>query len=1021
MEQALIQCLNASISPDTNAIKQAEVQLKQATRAPGFVNCLVKIMGAQSNHPSHVKQAASVQFKNYVKHGWDPEYKENDALGVAIPDQDKATIRQHLVGLMCNSQPSVMSQLAEALRIISTYDFPDRWQELLPDLIARLAQAMQSNNWSVYNGVLETANSIFKRFRYVSKSDQLFNQLLYIFKLFCEPMLKHFTYLVQQLPGLASVPTPQGSRRHPFDSCLRGIRTLSRIFYSLNWQDLPEFFEDHLAEWMGLFTTLMSPQLKVDQCPPLASITCDDEPSPIEQVQSAIIDNLVLYSEKYEEEFQPYMGNFTQQIWTLLTQVRQVPRYDGVVTTALRFFTSAVRKPWNKKLFEQQGFIQAICESVVIPGLRLRDIDEENFEDNPVEYIRNDMEGADGESRRRAACDLVQGLCVLFKSEVTTLCGGYINTLLGTYAQNPTENWKDKDAALTLFLALGAKGKTRSQGATSVNELVPIGNFFETQIASELDCNNGASINEGAPVLKADAIKFATVFRSVLPLQHVQNTMGPLVRLLSSTSRVVHTYAAHGIERLLSLRRPADGSPVTSASNQSNMPLLFNKTLLAPYLSTLLNSLLSIMSPSNYSENEYLMRCMVKTITVAEDTITPHAGTLINALGVLLARVCANPSNPTFNHALFESLSALVLYVTKGNPGVATVDNFEASLFGPFTQVLQRDVTEFKPYVFQIFAQLLEMRKGNGISQNYWSLFQPCLTAALWTKANIPALSRLLTSYLIVDANTIVAQNQLQPVLGCWLKAQSMSSTQSSGFELLKALLVNVQTEAVVQYIPTITSTLVQAMQKNMNVRFATGFLGSFWGIVIAKHGVQSLEQSLEGMQNGLFCQLTQQVWCTKAKSVSNQFLRKALCIAGARMLVESPSLKQQPQLWSQVACTTIELIQMLQQNHVDTDSAEAMGAEKAQDSLLRQQSGSVGAALGGKDGADDGYAAKYAKLKYAAIVPTDYFSEISDPRVYLGQQLGSLGSSALQLMNSIPPQQQQYLKQCCQQAGVNM
>ena len=178
--------------------------------------------------------------------------------------------------------------------------------------------------------------------------------------------------------------------------------------------------------------------------------------------------------------------------------------------------------------------------------------------------------------------------------------------------------------------------------------------------------------------------------------------------------------------------------------------------------------------------------------------------------------MCANPSNPSFNHSLFESLSALVLYVTKGSPGVQTVDHFEASLFGPFTQVLQRDVTEFKPYVFQIFAQLLEMRKGNGISQNYWSLFQPCLTAALWTKANIPALSRLLTSYLIVDANTIVAQNQLQPVLGCWLKAQSMSSTQSSGFELLKALLVNVQTEAVVQYIPTITSTLVQAMQKNM-------------------------------------------------------------------------------------------------------------------------------------------------------------------------------------------------------------
>ena len=248
MEAALVACLEASLSPSTEQVKQAEIQLKQAARAPGYVSVLVKVMSAQTHHPPHIKQAASVQFKNYVKHGWDPEHKENDALGVAIPDNDKATIRQHLVGLMCSANPNVMSQLAEALRIISTYDFPgkrkmilspivsdinlilfgdvpltlflqissffgflffifffpsfskyflfpDRWQELLPDLISRLAEAMQSNNWSVYNGVLETANSIFKRFRYVSKSDELFTQLNYIFSIFCDPMLKHFQHL----------------------------------------------------------------------------------------------------------------------------------------------------------------------------------------------------------------------------------------------------------------------------------------------------------------------------------------------------------------------------------------------------------------------------------------------------------------------------------------------------------------------------------------------------------------------------------------------------------------------------------------------------------------------------------------------------------------------------------------------------------------------------------------------------------------------------------------------------------
>ena len=57
----------------------------------------------------------------------------------------------------------------------------------------------------------------------------------------------------------------------------------------------------------------------------------------------------------------------------------------------------------------------------------------------------------------------------------------------------------------------------------------------------------------------------------MLPLPLVQSTLAPFVRLLSSTSRVVHTYAAHGIERLLSLRRPADGTPVKDASQTSHM------------------------------------------------------------------------------------------------------------------------------------------------------------------------------------------------------------------------------------------------------------------------------------------------------------------------------------------------------------------------------------------------------------------------------------------------------------------
>ena len=62
---------------------------------------------------------------------------------------------------MLSTPPAVRAQLSEALAVISTHDFPARWPGLLPDLISKLGQGSPA----VLAGVLETANSIFKRYR----------------------------------------------------------------------------------------------------------------------------------------------------------------------------------------------------------------------------------------------------------------------------------------------------------------------------------------------------------------------------------------------------------------------------------------------------------------------------------------------------------------------------------------------------------------------------------------------------------------------------------------------------------------------------------------------------------------------------------------------------------------------------------------------------------------------------------------------------------------------------------------
>ena len=177
-------------------------------------------------------------------------------------------------------------------------------------------------------------------------------------------------------------------------------------------------------------------------------------------------------------------------------------------------------------------------------------------------------------------------------------------------------------------------------------------------------------------------------------------------------------------------------------------------------------------------------------------------------------------------------------------------------------------------------------------------------------------------------------------------------------------------------------------------------------------------------MQGGLFSQIVENIWCPKVKSVTKQFLRKGLCIAGSRMLAESSNLRGNGPLWAKVASATIELAQLLATNKIDEASADAIGAEKMKETMLKTASGAVGAA-GGGDGAGEGYAAKYAQLKHAAVRPADYFPDVGDPRQHLAKQMAALvhqaGGAVQGLLGAMPAEHQQALRAWCQQAGVQI
>ena len=177
---------------------------------------------------------------------------------------------------------------------------------------------------------------------------------------------------------------------------------------------------------------------------------------------------------------------------------------------------------------------------------------------------------------------------------------------------------------------------------------------------------------------------------------------------------------------------------------------------LKPFLGPLFTGLFSIVDNAELNENEYVMKCIMRALNVAKNDLMDVVQVVLEKLTSALARVAKNPKNPQYNHFLFESIAVLIR-------AVCTIDSahtvaFDQFLFPPFQTVLQMEVVEFTPYVFQLLAQILEFRpEGAGLGEAYTSLFAPLLTPTLWErKGNVPALTRLLTAYLSKGPNDLV-------------------------------------------------------------------------------------------------------------------------------------------------------------------------------------------------------------------------------------------------------------------------
>ncbi|OBZ72875.1 Importin-alpha re-exporter [Grifola frondosa] len=969
--------LLASLNPSTR--KQAENNLKTLSVKSGFLSLLLRLALDQPQDRA-IRLAGSVYLKNVIKSRWeDVRSSASFLLHISIDDAcdineqdeppiqeaDKATLREELVPAMIAlsgpSDKAIRAQVAESISLIASCDFPERW----PDLVDKLVFSLSETNYDVNIGVLETAHSIFRPWRAQARSDELFTMINYVLSRFTRPFLQLFLHTASLLFSAASLPN--------LAQVAQAQAILIDIFYDLTCQDLPPDLEDTHEQFFGpetgLFLRLLlwdSPNCRPD----------DTVPSIPSQIKTGILEIVELYVKLYPEILQTSASveAFVRAVWDLVGGgKRSGVADDGLVSQSLRFISTAIRTGHYKPLFGSKEIISSLVQGVVVPNITMREHDIEQFEDDPLEYIRLDLAlpsmggigiSGDAVTRRQAAADVVRALVASgLESEATEVAGAWIGEGLREYSANKVQNWRAKDTAIYLLTAVATRGSTTLHGVTSTNALVDVVQFFSDHVFQDLQ----ADMSSVHPILQVDAIRFLYTFRNQLVKPQLLSVLPLLVRHLASDNYVCYTYAAISIERILFIKQ---GSQLlfSQADIQEIAPQM---------LDALLSKIESAGTPEKVAENDYLMKCTMRVIITARSALAPAFQQILQRLVGILGVISKNPSNPIFDQYIFESISALMRFAVAANP--SSLATFESALFGPFTIILQQDIDR-KVYSLRVPDTRTDARTtyrgcASGIPQPADLLAHP---PSWQQKGSIPGLVKLLKAFLSRDSRQMVATGQFTSILAVVQQRLIPSKLNDSwGFELLQSVVQNIPPSSLKQYFRAIIVTLLQRMQTSKTDKYVyhfVYFLAFTMALNIDGLGPDYVVGAVEEIQPQLWSQILSNFVIPQAPKMPPKD-RKVVVVGLTRLLTQSALMLREPtaQAWWAAHIPGAHEALPGGQHLMKKEGEEDLDAGLTQVDFEEQTAG---------------YQVAYSRLAASETVSADSVAYVRDPREFLGQEL---------------------------------
>eukprot|EP00752_Nemacystus_decipiens_P010988 g9765.t1 len=643
--------------PDATQRKAAESQLEALCQAPECLMLLLQIV-VEPQVDRAVRQAAAIALKNTVRR--------------------RVNIFE---ALLRETDSSVRDILAETLRLVASYDFPDEWPDLIQAIVAQLQTGQVLR---VHNAML-ALRKVVKRFEYKAKDAR--GPLHDIMKVTL-PLLHSMS---MQLLAEDSVEAGQVLKLalKVFWSCTQFAIPSGAVLEAMNvpaWMDLcakvlakpvvgqPESEEERVMwpwwkakKWSGniaqrFFTRYGQPNYA-------------DE-------------DLTSFAEAFSKQLAPKL--LEQVMNTLALRPRGEFCTDRVVHACLVFVGPATELSHTFKLLKPH--LDFLLFQAIFPELALSESDIQAFEEDPHEFIHKTNDPSeDYLSPRVPAVNCIIDLAKYRGKDILPRLLSYTQNVLTTYAATPEaqRDYRAKDSALVALGSLASVLLRSKKYSKSLETLVV------QHVLPEFQSPVGFMRYRACWMIE----RFASM--STTDPQTIMHCLNSTLRCLRDTSLPVQIEAAASLRFLIEL-------------DEAEEPVL-------RVLPDVLNEYFRIMQEIGLDE---VVAALDLIIEKYQDHIAPHAAALTQQLTrCFLEYASAGNDDDDAAMAASQVIEAVstVLQSTKAVPELFPA--MEAHLLPMLSQIFSED-GELMEY-FENACDVLSFLTyyGPGISPQLWTIF----------------------------------------------------------------------------------------------------------------------------------------------------------------------------------------------------------------------------------------------------------------------------------------------------------